>query len=296
MENHLQQQSKSDSCSEDVFLYGTLQSWSQVLAVSRRKLTKFLRNIEYLLGKDSMGKVCQFYEENEVRRAVGEILTIPKASDEGFLFFEGKKYGTLKYLGKVLKISPTLLKKHSSNLESIRACTIKGHEHVLYSEDDVRQKYADYLNTPSADGDGFLEMDGTIYGLINSWAKKFDINQKTMQNRLENEEFIKVKDRFGRLSKAYSQHHASLIAEARNLPMEDRKGGMLVIEGVQYATTRTWASHYGISYDILLRRLKWKKSVLARVSSGNRAPFYPQSIIEQYCSDLIHLTTENERK
>jgi hypothetical protein len=142
---------------KDGMRYGTITAWTNALPIStcgiKARIQKFA--VTHIHGKNMIGRIFQFYAENDIKKACADFLKVfPQADKTGFFKKNGQKYGNLKAWSKVLPISPQTIQRRLEQfqIEGIKGKTSGGQVRDYYAEPDVLSACADILqrrNTPN---------------------------------------------------------------------------------------------------------------------------------------------------
>lgn len=117
-----------------------------------------------------------------------------------------EKYGTPEAWAQELGIASKSIKIRLQRPTAITGRNAKGHiiYDNFYSESNVRTACADLLrDVPKADSSGFFYLppsggdESEKYGSVKTWAREFNLNEKTLLRRLQGNDAVTGKDSRG---------------------------------------------------------------------------------------------------
>lgn len=171
---------------------GTQNAWAKFLNLSTLAVWKRFRKAKikpFSKGK-AKGKGCNYYTEDDVRRACSDLLAeCPQANEDGFFIVRGVKYGNIAAWGRLLKVNENPLrdciKRHK--LVPIKGKLYSGHvKFIFYSEPDIKKACAHLLKDhPQADENGFFVKNGMKFGNRYAWAKLLRVDRQIIMDNLK---------------------------------------------------------------------------------------------------------------
>lgn len=186
--------------------YATITQWAAqpnmpTASTIRKKLKKAGLLDAAISGKNSAGYLQEnaFFPETSIKKALEE--NFPKASEDGFLYIDGKRYATLHRWWKTIrltnnKIKSTLMRRVVREIKSVVGIPL-GFDtpHDFYPEDAVIEIVGPYLYV--ADEEGFFKLEdktiglfwiqGEAYGTLEAW-----VNKITSANKLPSEKVREI--------------------------------------------------------------------------------------------------------
>lgn len=278
---------------EEMERCGPVSAWGKEFNVNDETLRRRLENTRCILASNLDGHAIQCYPESIVAEHCGDLVQAKHiANKEGFFTKGGEKYGTLIAWVRSLPLSQPTVAARLEGAKSIFGRTINGRVRVFYTESEVKEKCGDLLRNDLlvANEEGFIIKDGKTYGTIPALAKKLQIRDGIIRNRLTDVESTEGKIKNGNVMPFYPEE----IVRARcadfingSLITADKKG-FLEINGIVYGTISACANKLGISTTTVDRNLSGIKGVQGRNGSGNVFSFYPLEVIRQKCERLIN--------
>ena len=285
---------------------GTIRSLARLLGVSDSTIASRLKSssLRPLEGKDAVGRLCDFYAEDDVRTLCHDFLNLPQADAEGLLLYEGLRYGTVKSLARLLGISaPTIARRLKfSSLRPLEGKGPMGRLCDFYAEDDVRKLCHDLLkDLPQADAEGLLSHEGRRYGTINSLAPLLEVSDRTIASRLKSSSLrpLEGKDAVGRLCDFYAEDDVRTLCHdfLKDLPQADREG-FFYHEGRRYGTINSLAPLLEVSDRTIASRLKSSslRPLEGRSSGGRLCDFYAEDDVRTLCHDFLKDLPQADRE
>jgi len=278
--------------------YGTKTSLTQSLGVSYSLVNKRLESLSLrsIKGKNRQGKVCDFYPEPAVKDLLKDHLQpLPQADEEGFLMFEGRRYGTIFSLSRILTISETPIRPRlkSSSLRPIRGKAHLGNIHDFYPVEDAIALCADLLEPlPVADEEGFFILEGRRYGTVRSLARLLGMNDQPIAKRVKASSLKPVKGK-SKMSKVRDYYLEEAIRDLcadllEPLPVADEEG-FFFFQGERYGTAHVLSGLFGISDVLITKRVKASaiRSVLGKNKGGKVFSFHNEAEVQALCADFI---------
>lgn len=291
---------------KDGMKYGTIGSWTRVLRIPRKIITRSLKDAgkHGIEGRGKSG-YNRFYSEPDIHEVCGDLLGQILQADENGFFEKGKiKYALIKTWSKYFKekeriwISRTSIRNKLFEAGKIGITAKNSAGRVLInafcSETDVREVCKDLLEQmPQVNEDGFFELNGVKYAPYYVWAEILGISSGSIRKRLSKikKQGIEGKARDGRNHIFYSESDvrsacADLLDE--NL-LQANEDGFFEINKEKYGTILAWAKVFPISLSELNRRVKKakKQCIKGKAYGGQIRNFYTESIIREVCADLL---------
>ena len=216
-------------------------------------------------GIDAAGNFRQqaFYSEAQAEIIFSEILSIPCANRYGSFLLNGEEYCHAAALADLFSID------RSAMLNRLKHSGISGIDGRLESVDilsggfynlcEVKEKVcADLIeNLPQVDLDGFVEINGEVFGYVKSLARFFGIDRATINRRI-NEAGLEGKrgrDVCDRVVILYPRDKVAKILNTLGKPKVD-SNGMVVIDGEKYYMMNELTRILGSAKNTIKRRIK----------------------------------------
>lgn len=212
----------------------------------------------------------------------------------------GKRYGSLRVWERELGISSNSIKKRLGNFKGITGRGSQNHvcEHGFYPEPKVRKVCHDLLaDIPQTNDEGFVKIKRKIYGSINSWRKKYDVNFRTVMVRMSNLESIKGKGPKGHICDLYSESDVLEVCADifQDMPCANSSG--IIKKGREkYGPINYWSKIFGVSHQAIGRHLQNINGIQGKDPGGRILIFYPESAVRSACSDLLPSPRKNGKK
>lgn len=218
--------------------YGTLEQISKKIGLSESALRSFLRvgiidktGIPTLAFGKKGGKTIYCYESFVKHPKVEDhlkVMDLPQVDADGFVEIEGVLWGSLNSIGRKHKLAESTLcnqfagSKDKNVLETFATKRFRDTYNkviVAYSEEEVmkHQLIVEYLptrNLPQVGADGFIEINGALWGSLESIARKNGLVEGTLyeffgtkQNKAASEALStkRVLNSIGRVFNAHSE-------------------------------------------------------------------------------------------
>ncbi len=253
-----------------------------------------------LLLNGRLSPALKIIEKFEMANRTKLLSELPIADENGFFFVDGEEYAHLNGWGKLLAISPDTIAKRLGSHRGIDGVTSRGRflRNSFFSRTIVEDACEDLLSANRANEDGFFMLNGETYGNMGAWVRKHRGDGLSDGIFLG---FIKIhKPRFvvglgskGGLAKFFAESDISRVLEKLRLKPTLADGETFWnIDGRKYATAKTWAHYFGISYEKILSHLHNKKIISSSVLVGDppkHRKVYPEYQIIESCSSLIFM-------
>lgn len=278
--------------------YGTIGVWPKVLEISETAIKSRVKthNPKSIKGKDSIGKICNFYSESAIREVCADLLEdILQADEKGFFEKDGQKYGTITVWSVAFGIShgAILSRIIRHDLQGVKGKDKNGHICDFYLESAICEICSDLLeDLPQTYENGFFEKDGQRYRTTKSWSKLLGISEPSITKRIitHNIQGIKGKDKIRKVRDFYSESiiHKICADLLEEIPQADETG-FFIKDGEKYGSIEDLSKEFGISGSTIVRRIKTHnpQSIKGKNKRGNIYDFYTESVIRELCADLL---------
>lgn len=194
--------------------YATRTKWAKILGIPVMNIRERTADtVGVSMRMPTVGVLEKaFYKETDIRQRCADLLDFPKANEGGFIEQEGKRYGTLHAWMKEFGPCFKAMANRVEHLPTIKGRNRKNAICDFYEEQAVLTACADLINNlPQTDEHGFITVDSTRYGTVNSLAEKFGISNITMKRRLEGYTSIKGKTSQNIVRDFYKEEDASMV-------------------------------------------------------------------------------------
>lgn len=276
--------------------YATPQRWAKELGISHPAIEARLKDIEGRTFRASGGQLSSsFFPESIVRERCNDLLQLPKADTDGFLYLEGKKYATPTRWSRVLRISQAPISQRLEGVTGISARDAGGQAqpNAFFPEEVVLERCKDLLvDLPQADENACIEIDGERYAARWRWSRLLGLSQRAVEARLSGVTGITAKNRSGVvLTGAFiaesivREKCADLLTEVA----EANDAGFFELHGKRYGTRAAWAREFKISTPVIHKRFKGLSGITGKDSMGHvlEGGFFAEEDARAACAILL---------
>jgi hypothetical protein len=253
--------------------------------------------LQYIEGRDKMGRIYKYYSEDDVIRICGRLSEdLPKADKTGFFELEGRRFGNIRAFAREFESTskPVGTRIKSAGIEPIKGKDVLGRLSDFYPEDSVRRVCDDLLNSsvPQADESGFFEKGGIRYGTLQALSRILGINRGTIRKKAKQ---CSVKPLKGRNTMAhlYNFYPEPSIRSAcadliQDLPQAD-ESNFFEIEGIRHGTIKAWSRLLPISETAITKHLQkfGASAIPGKASTGRKSEFYSEPDVLRICASLL---------
>ncbi|MFA5935573.1 MAG: hypothetical protein WC787_01835 [Patescibacteria group bacterium] len=273
--------------------WGTLVTIATLLGKKVPSIVPHCKSLEWVKAKDRGGRVYKFYRLSLVAKACTELLDkgIPQASADGLVTLGKEKWGSIRAIGKYLGLSDTGIAARVKGLASRHMRDRAKRVKPFYRLSDIEKVYAHLLDKTlvKVDSDGFIEIDGEIWGSVRASASHFELSRSTILAGVGGLITKRAKDGVGNI---VTIHRLSDIEKvyARLLDKTLVKVGLdgfAWIDGEKWATVAKMSRVLCLDQGSLALRVKNLRTRQAKIRVGRRVTVYRLSDVEKSCADLL---------
>jgi len=249
------------------------------------------------------GRVCPdgYFSEADARQYCADLLEdILQADEHSFATVEKERYATpctwSEHFRKEIDtdISSSTIKRRleAAGMTAQDAKTRRGRVGAFFSESQVREVCGELLQElPVANEEGFINLDGKIFGTIAGIARRLDVSHATVHNKLKSSGLlpIKGKNSLGRINPLYSEEHVrALCQDFLDVPRADEEG-LIFRDGKTYGTIRGLSKFLGISCPTIYKAIDEHsiRSIPGRTFGGIKHDFYSEEDLREFCRELL---------
>lgn len=296
-------QAGKDGCfCADGYVWGTKTALGNKLGIGRRTLEPRIEQSKDLAnrsGLDKLRRKAQFYRLDQVRELCADFLSAKKANikarKDGFASSDGHEWGTLWALQSRLSLdrSSILGRIVRSDIESKSGIDGSGKIADFYRLDQVEQACSELINAKDhADGDGFFEAEGLIWGTVTALSKNLKVSYPGLNKRII---ASRLTSRNGRDSRSlpvsfYRLDQAKEVCfDLLRAKDQVDETGFVRIAGGSWGTIRAIGRKLVISKNTVLRRVQSyrPKTRDGRDILGRPTKLYSLVEVERLCKDLF---------
>ena len=184
----------------------------KTIDASQGKTEKIIRenNIQGVKGKSKTNRTLDFYSFEEIKKHTNVDRDLPKANENNELIIDGKKYLTIKSLGKleIVDASETKIKKiiEENNIQGVKAKDKGNRPLDFYSIEEVKKYTNNNEDLPKANEDNEIIIDDLKYLTIGTLRRLEIIDHGTIKKIIKenNIQRIKGKDKRNQVFDFYS--------------------------------------------------------------------------------------------
>ncbi|MBI5421826.1 hypothetical protein HZA44_01680 [Candidatus Peregrinibacteria bacterium] len=283
----------------DGICFGTAFAWSHKLGISRQSVERRIQasSVSPVEGKDSLGRIHDFYPESAVRAACTDLLKpLPKTEKSGFFVVDGIRHGTVGAWSRELRVSSSAV---TYRLRTVSVVSAKGkgsQGRILdyYSEPAVREACSDFFGElPQGDESGFFEIGGIRHGTISAWSRELEISQNSIASRLSSSgtDPCLGRTKSGQLHDFFPEavlRQACADLLGLSLPVCG-SDGFVMINGIHHGTRWALARFLGVSTPTIRSRLASSgiAPVAGKSNQGKLVDLYPEPSVREACAELL---------
>lgn len=231
--------------------------------------------------------IAVFYALSDVRKACADLLRIPKAGRNGTFKLRGETWGTAPTIGKILRLSEWLVRRHTPARLTIKAKDVQGKLCPFYPLSKVKRFCAHFNKMPRARKDGIYIKDGHKWATLKTMVRLFGITWRSIKNRVSSCRRMKGKDFYGQPVELY------LISEAEKacsdllkpLPQAGRNG-TFKYRGEVWGSTYALGRILGVSSPTVRSRESSCRTMEGKNPSGGVSKFYALADVRKACKKV----------
>ena len=285
---------------EEMERFGPLISWSKELGISRHTIKKMVAGTLGIKARALNGTIIDCYPENLIIEKCSNLLGLLQADEDGFLTFDGEKYGTVLAWARILGIAHATIKKQLEGVEGITGKDNAGKNCMFYSESEIRRHCEIFLaDLSQASPEGFFISNYERYGSTWAWSKIFQIDRKAIFSRLKGIQGITGKDSVGKILKNGFYAESIVLERCANLLGQKPQAGVdgfFRLNGERYGTVSAWMQEFQVSREPIGSRLDNVTGISGEDCRGRllENAFYPESLVREKCNDLLDVVPQAE--
>jgi len=279
--------------------YGTRSCLSKMIGVTDRMIQHRLKSstLRPIKGRALNGQVHDFYPVEGVRELFKDHTDqgLLEADEEGYLVYEGKRYGTKNSLSRLFNLTQHLVsgRVNRSQLTPIKGRLKHGRIANFYAEEDVRELLGDTLkNLPEENDQGFLVHQGEHYTTVNGFANAFNLGHYSVSKRIIAAQLIPIKgkDQKGHVCNFFLKEVLRDLCKDKLEPLPKvNDEDFLIYQGKRYRTRHKLIKLFGISMSGICSRLgaSTVRAIKGRSRIGRIFDFFPEVETRELCADLL---------
>ncbi len=167
--------------------YSSVKGLSCTLKISENLVKKGIKSgLVRSITVRASGRIRTFYSEADIAEALGAIMQLPQADDDGFIEKDGKRYAAVKTLERLFKVSHPTIKRgvESTNCPSLTGVGKGRRSKIYYLISSLRTYFSERTDDlPQADDEGYIYRNGQRYGTAKSLARILGVSDPTIRKQ-----------------------------------------------------------------------------------------------------------------